>query len=55
MNQTLVNACECLHTCMCEAEGPKSKVRGGVRDAAQAVLYGMDRLVHKNLCAIKLL
>lgn len=40
---------------MCQTEGPETQVRGRVGDAAQAVLYGVDGLVHENIGSIKLL
>lgn len=40
-------------TCMCQTKSPESEVRGGVRDAAQAVLYGVDGLMHEHVCSIK--
>lgn len=33
-------------TCVCQTKSPESEVRGGVGDAAQAVLYGVDGLMH---------
>ncbi len=42
-------------TCVCQTESPESQVRGGVGDAAQAVLYGVDGLMHEHICHIKLL
>lgn len=41
-------------TCMCQTESPKSEVRGGVGDAAQAVLYGVDGLVQEHVRKVKL-
>lgn len=38
---------------MCQTKSPESEVRGGVRDAAQAVLYGVDGLMHEHVCSIK--
>ena len=40
-------------TCMCQTESPKSEVRGGVGDAAQAVLDGVDGLMHEHVCSVK--
>lgn len=40
---------------MRQTEGPETQVRGRVGDAAQAVLYGVDGLVHENIGSIKLL
>lgn len=42
-------------TCMCQAEGPESEIWGGVGDAAQAVLNGVDCLVHQHIRHVKLL
>lgn len=39
---------------MSEAEGPEPQVGGGVGDAAQAVLDGVDGLVHHGVPKIKL-
>lgn len=33
-------------TCVCQTQSPESEVRGGVGDAAQAVLDGVDGLMH---------
>ena len=38
---------------MCQAEGPESEVGGRVGDAAQAVLYGVDGLMHVHIGSIK--
>ena len=40
---------------MCQTKSPKSEVRGGVGDAAQAVLNGVDGLMHEHVCSVKLL
>lgn len=40
-------------TCVCQTKSPESEVRGGVRDAAQAVFYGVDGLMHEHVCSIK--
>lgn len=40
-------------TCVCQTESPESEVRGSVGDAAQAVLYGVDGLMHEHVCNIK--
>ena len=40
---------------MRQTESPESEVRGCVGDAAQAVLYGVDGLMHEHLCSIKLM
>lgn len=42
-------------TRMCQTKSPKSEVRGGVGDAAQAVLNGVDGLMHEHVCSVKLL
>lgn len=39
---------------MSEAEGPEPQVRGGVGDAAQAVLDGVDGLVDHGVPKVKL-
>ena len=39
---------------MSEAEGPEPQVGGGVGDTAQAVLDGVDGLVHHGVPKIKL-
>lgn len=39
---------------MSEAEGPEPQVGGGVRDAAQAVLDGVDGLVDHGVPKVKL-
>ena len=41
------------YTGMGQTEGPQSKVRGRVRDAAQTVLDRVDRLVYEQIaCAL---
>ena len=52
--QARVCVCVVL-TCVGQAEGPQPQVGGGVGDAAQAVLYGVDGLVHEYIGSIKLL
>lgn len=39
--------------CMGQAEGPQAQVGGCVGDAAQAVLYGVDGLVHRYVAKVK--
>lgn len=39
---------------MCQAEGPEPQVGGSVRDAAQAVLDGVDGLVDHGVPKVKL-
>ena len=41
-------------TCVGEAEGPEAEVGGGVGDAAQTVLDGVDGLVHGHIPEVKL-
>ena len=48
-----VSLCSPL-TCMCQTESPESEVRGCVGDAAQAVLYGVDRLMYCHIRKVKL-
>ena len=38
---------------MRQAERPQAQVGGGVGDAAQAELDGVDHLVHKHLAEVK--
>lgn len=40
---------------MSQTEGPESQVRRRVGDAAQAVFYSVDGLMHEHICDIKLL
>lgn len=42
-------------TCMSQTEGPESQIRGRVGDAAQAVLDGVDGLMHEHVCSVELL
>ena len=44
----------CGLTCVGEAEGPEAEVGGRVGDAAQAVLDGVDGLVHRHVPEVKL-
>lgn len=47
--------CVCVRlTCMSQTEGPKPQIGGSVGDAAQAVLYSMDCLMHCHICKVKL-
>ena len=39
---------------MSQTEGPEPEVGGGVGDAAQTVLDGVDGLVHDDLSKVKL-
>lgn len=39
-------------TCVRQAEGPQSEVRCCVGDAAQAVLYGVDGLMHEYVYSV---
>lgn len=41
--------------CMSQTEGPKPKIGGSIGDTAQAVLYGVDRLMHCHIRKVKLL
>lgn len=41
-------------TCMGQAEGPKPQIGSGVGDAAQTVLYGVDRLMNRHIRKVKL-
>lgn len=41
-------------TCMSQTEGPESQIGGGVGDAAQAVLDGVDGLMHRHIGEVKL-
>lgn len=42
-------------TCMSQTESPESQVRRRVGDAAQAVLDGVDGLMHEDVCSVELL
>lgn len=37
-----------------QAERPQAQVRRSVGNAAQAVLYGVDSLMHQHVCKVKL-
>lgn len=39
---------------MSQTEGPKPQIGGSVGDTAQAVLYGVDRLIHCQIGQVKL-
>lgn len=39
---------------MSQTEGPESQIGGGVGDAAQAVLDGVDGLMHRHIAEVKL-
>lgn len=39
---------------MCQAQSPQPQIRCRVRDAAQAVLYGVNGLMKKLVCKVKL-
>lgn len=39
---------------MSQAEGPKPQIGSSVGDTAQAVLYGVDRLMHCHIRKVKL-
>ena len=43
-----------VQTSMGQTERPQSEVGGGVGDAAEAVLDGVDGLVYKQLTEVKL-
>lgn len=55
MKISIVFVCAVPLTCVCQAESPESEVRGCVGDAAQAVLDGVDGLMHEHIRDIKLL
>lgn len=55
MKISIVFVCAVPLTCVCQAESPESEVGGCVGDAAQAVLDGVDGLMHEHICDIKLL
>lgn len=55
MKISIVFVCAVPLTCVCQAESPESEVRGCVGDAAQAVLDGVDGLMHEHIRNIKLL
>lgn len=41
-------------TCMSQTEGPKPQIGSSVGDTTQAVLYGVDRLMHGHIPKVKL-
>lgn len=41
-------------TGMCQTQSPEAQVGGCVGDAAQAVLYGVNRLVQEHIPKVKL-
>lgn len=41
-------------TGMCQTQSPEAQVGGCVGDAAQAVLYGVNRLVQEHVPKVKL-
>lgn len=55
MKISIVFVCAVPLTCVCQAESPESEVGGCVGDAAQAVLDGVDGLMHEHISDIKLL